>query len=107
MEFDCQLSTIWLRHLAFHEMAHALQATFSFKDSDKWYVEALPEGLASYLNAKYYGIDWRGYGWVQDYFLKQLYRKILTIANRLTFALINMVRFSLTFPRNTVLKNCS
>lgn len=75
MEFDSQLSTIWLRHLAFHEMAHALQATFYFKDSDKWYIEALPEGLASYLNAKYYGIDWRGYGWVQDYFLKQLYRK--------------------------------
>jgi len=69
MEFDSQLSTIWLRHLAFHEMAHALQATFYFKDSDKWYIEALPEGLASYLNAKYYGIDWRGYGWVQDYFL--------------------------------------
>jgi hypothetical protein len=78
MEFRCDISRAWLRHLAFHEMAHALQNAVG--DGGKgygWWSEAHAEGLASYYMVVrvYQAGQWQRYGWVQDFWDKQLYRQ--------------------------------
>jgi len=64
--------------LAFHEMAHALQNAAG--DGGKgygWWSEAHAEGLASYYMVMrvYQAGQWQRYGWVQDFWDKQLYRQ--------------------------------
>jgi hypothetical protein len=78
MEFRCDISRAWLQHLAFHEMAHALQNAAG--DGGKgygWWSEAHAEGLASYYMVErvYRAGQWQRYGWVQDFWDKQLYRQ--------------------------------
>ena len=78
MEFRCDISLTWLQHLAFHEMAHALQDAVG--DGGKgygWWSEAHAEGLASYYMVVriYQAGMWQRYGWVQDFWDKQLYRQ--------------------------------
>ncbi len=78
MEFRCDISRAWLQHLAFHEMAHALQN--SVGDGGKgygWWSEAHAEGLASYyMVERIYQVGrWQRYGWVQDFWDRQLYRQ--------------------------------
>jgi len=78
MEFRCDISRGWLQHLAFHEMAHALQNAAG--DGGKgygWWSEAHAEGLASYYMVMrvYQAGQWQRYGWVQDFWDKQLYRQ--------------------------------
>jgi len=78
MEFRCDISRAWLQHLAFHEMAHALQNAVG--DGGKgygWWSEAHAEGLASYyMVTRVYQVgQWQRYGWVQDFWDKRLYRR--------------------------------
>jgi len=78
MEFRCDVSRTWLQHLAFHEMAHALQNAAG--DGGKgygWWSEAHAEGLASYYMVVrvYQAGQWQRYGWVQDFWDKQLYKQ--------------------------------
>jgi len=78
MEFRCDISRAWLQHLAFHEMAHALQNAVG--DGGKgygWWSEAHAEGLASYYMVVriYQAGQWQRYGYVQDFWDKQLYRQ--------------------------------
>jgi len=78
MEFRCDISRTWLQHLAFHEMAHALQNAAG--DGGKgygWWSEAHAEGLASYYMVVriYQAGQWQRYGYVQDFWDKQLYRQ--------------------------------
>jgi hypothetical protein len=78
MVFRCDISLTWLQHLAFHEMAHALQNAVG--DGGKgygWWSEAHAEGLASYYMVVriYQAGQWQRYGWVQDFWDKQLYRQ--------------------------------
>jgi hypothetical protein len=78
MEFRCDISRRWLQHLAFHEMAHALQNAVG--DGGKgygWWTEAHAEGLTSYYMVEriYQAGQWQRYGWVQDFWDKQLYRQ--------------------------------
>jgi hypothetical protein len=78
MEFRCDISRVWLQHLAFHEMAHALQNAVG--DGGKgygWWSEAHAEGLASYyMVVRIYQVgQWQRYGWVQDFWDRQLYRQ--------------------------------
>ena len=78
MEFRCDISKTWLQHLAFHEMAHALQDAVG--DGGKgygWWSEAHAEGLASYYMVVriYQAGQWQRYGYVQDFWDKQLYRQ--------------------------------
>jgi hypothetical protein len=78
MEIRCGISRAWLQHLAFHEMAHALQNAVG--DGGKgygWWSEAHAEGLASYYMAVrvYQAGQWQRYGWVQDFWDRQLYRQ--------------------------------
>jgi len=77
MEFRCDISRAWLQHLAFHEMAHALQNTMG--DGGKgygWWSEAHAEGLASYYMVEriYQAGMWQRYGWIQDFWDAKLYR---------------------------------
>jgi hypothetical protein len=78
MEFRCDISRTWLQHLAFHEMAHALQNVVG--DGGKgygWWSEAHAEGLASYyMVVRIYQVgQWQRYGYMQDFWDKQLYRQ--------------------------------
>lgn len=78
MVFRCDISSAWLQHLAFHEMAHALQDAAG--DSGKgygWWSEAHAEGLASYYMVVriYQAGQWQRYGYVQNFWDKQLYRQ--------------------------------
>ncbi len=78
MEFRCDVSRVWLQHLAFHEMAHALQ--YAVGDGGKgygWWSEAHAEGLASYYMVEhiYQAGQWQRYGWVQDFWDRRLYRQ--------------------------------
>jgi hypothetical protein len=78
MEFRCDISRTWLQHLAFHEMAHVLQNAAG--DGGKgygWWSEAHAEGLASYyMVVRIYQVgQWQRYGYVQDFWDKQLYRQ--------------------------------
>jgi len=78
MEFRCDISRAWLQHLTFHEMAHALQN--SVGDGGKgygWWSEAHAEGLASYYMVEriYQAGMWQRYGWIQDFWDRQLYRQ--------------------------------
>jgi hypothetical protein len=78
MEFRCDISRAWLQHLAFHEMAHALQSAVG--DGGKgygWWSEAHAEGLASYyMVERVYRVgQWQRYGWVQDFWDRRLYRQ--------------------------------
>jgi hypothetical protein len=78
MEFRCDISRTWLQHLAFHEMTHALQNAIG--DGGKgygWWSEAHAEGLASYYMVVriYQAGQWQRYGYVQDFWDKQLYRQ--------------------------------
>jgi hypothetical protein len=78
MEFRCDISRAWLQHLSYHEMAHALQN--SVGDGGKgygWWSEAHAEGLASYYVVKriYQAGRWQKYGYVQDFWDRQLYRQ--------------------------------
>jgi len=59
IELRCDISLGWLRHLAYHEMAHALQASFGWRYG--WWSEAHAEGLASYYIARG---RWQHYGCV-------------------------------------------
>jgi hypothetical protein len=78
MEFRCDISRSWLQHLAFHEMAHALQNAAG--DGGKgygWWSEAHAEGLASYYMAVrvHQARQWHKYGWIQDFWDRRLYRQ--------------------------------
>jgi len=78
MVFRCDISNAWLQHLAFHEMAHALQDAVG--DGGKgygWWSEAHAEGLASYYMVVriYQAGQWQRYGWIQDFWDKQLYKQ--------------------------------
>lgn len=78
MVFRCDISSARLQHLAFHEMAHALQDAVG--DSGKgygWWSEAHAEGLASYYMVVriYQAGQWQRYGYVKNFWDKQLYRQ--------------------------------
>jgi hypothetical protein len=78
MEFRCDISRTWLQHLAYHEMAHALQ--YAVGDGGKgygWWSEAHADGLASYYMAVrvYQSRQWQRYGYVQDFWDRRLYRQ--------------------------------
>jgi len=78
MVFRCDNSKTWLQHLAYHEMTHALQDAVG--DGGKgygWWSEAHAEGLASYyMVVRIYQIgQWQKYGWIQDFWDKQLYKQ--------------------------------
>jgi hypothetical protein len=77
MEFRCDISRTWLQHLAFHEMAHALQNAVDGGKGYGWWSEAHAEGLASYYMVVrvYQAGMWQKYGYVQDFWDKQLYRQ--------------------------------
>ncbi len=78
MEFRCDISRAWLQHLAFHEMAHALQnAVGGSGKGYGWWTEAHAEGLASYYMVEriYQAGRWQRYGWIQDFWDKQLYKR--------------------------------
>jgi hypothetical protein len=76
MVFRCDVSQTWLQHLAFHEMAHALQNAVSGKGYG-WWSEAHAEGLATYYMVVriYQAGQWQRYGYVQDFWDKQLYKQ--------------------------------
>jgi len=74
MEFACDLQQYQIRHMAFHEMAHALQMAVQkqWGAQYSWYVEAHAEGLASVYIA---GDRWQHYGHVSRFWDNMLYTR--------------------------------
>ena len=70
IEIDCKLGGL-LKQIAYHEMAHALQAAYGVKDYG-WWTEAHAEGLTSYYIA---GDRWQYFGHVSRFWDRMLYRR--------------------------------
>lgn len=76
IEITCGLSDFSLRHIIAHEFGHALQASF-LKYPDKfngWYVEAVPEAIASLYMQNKTGIPWYQHYFPRAYYSEELYK---------------------------------
>jgi len=74
---DCGMTDSQLLHIAFHEMAHALQASYYNGKPYDWYTEAHAEGItAYYLVERVWKVGaWQTYGWVKYFWSDRLYEK--------------------------------